>query len=268
MDDLTLLRFFVAGEIYFEANKNLRVEPVKQGQRQLFSRDGALLAHAHDQALPPHIMLRLGTKYTSVLHQALLEYHLIPVTGTLPGGCSRYEYYPLPHGFISRCEPARNLWKRWWQDRKRFAKPSADQSIRILVKGQWSAVETIVLNRGTLYIMAAGHEAIHQGEDEMVWLEQEEAEATVLVAPPTHNTTQARTPKQPAVAPPTTAKPPAASPKTFFYPLDSSAVSLEQDKLYIQTPFGEVVVMGEALKKLSADGQAQQTAAVHSTVAR
>jgi hypothetical protein len=269
MDDLTLLRFFVAGDICLESNKNLRVEPTHHNQRQLFTRDGALLATAHDQALPPYIMLRLATKYTPVLHQALLDHHLVPVTGALPGGCSRYEYHPLPQGFVSRSEPARNLWKRWWQDRKRFAKPSADQSIRILVEGQWSAVETIVLNRGTLYITAGGYEAIHHGEDEIVWLEQEASEATVLVAAPSPPKAKARTPEQTtAVNSANPAEKTAASPKTFFYTLDSAAVSLDRDKMYIQTPFGEVVVMGEALQQLSEARAPRHQAPAHSSRVR
>jgi hypothetical protein len=268
MDDLTLLRFFVAGDICLEANKTLKVEPVNHDQRQLFTRDGALLASAHDQAFPPYVMLRLGTKYTPVLHQALLDHHLVPVTGALPGNCSRYEYHPLPKGFVSRCEAAKNLWKRWWQDRKRFKRPSADQTLRILVEGQWSAIETIVLNRGTLFIVAAGHETIHHGEDEIVWLEQEEPEATVLI--PSSPQSDARTHSaDSAVA--KVSKPPeqsAKSPKTFFYTLDNSAVTLESDKLYIQTPFGEVVVMGEAFRQISATEQAKQPATVHPAFTR
>jgi len=96
MDDLTLLRFFVAGDVCLEANKNLRVEPINHNQRQLFTRDGALLATAHDRALPPYIMLRLGTKYTPILHQALLDHHLVPVTGALPGAVLATSIIPYP----------------------------------------------------------------------------------------------------------------------------------------------------------------------------
>lgn|GEM_PF-3332276 len=138
-----------------------------------------------------------------------------------------------------------------------------------MVEGQWSAIETIVLNRGTLYILAAGYEAIHHGEDEIVWLEQEETEATVLVAAPPPPLPKARTPEQTtALSTPNPDEKTAASPKTFFYTLDNAAVTLDGDKMYIQTPFGEVVVMGEALEHLSKADSPNHQATAHSAVGR
>ena len=251
MDDLTLLQLFVSGDVHLEANRNLRVEPVNC-QRQLFSRDGALLATAHDQAFPPCILLRGGTKYTSVLHQTLIDHHLIPVTGLLADGCTRYEYHPVPKDCLIHCDPARNLWKRWWQDQKRFTKQSNDATLQILVNGQWQAIDNIVLNRSTLYITAANHETICHGDDNIVWLEQEELEATVLVLP------ELASVSNPLPAPPPrgnlepeTEHQTVPNHKTLFYRLDNPEVKVQEDKIYIQTPFGEVVLMGESIKRLT-----------------
>jgi hypothetical protein len=191
MNDLTLLQWFAAGDASLESNKNLRVQPTGE-LRQLFTHKGMLLATAHDGAFPPYISLRMGTKYTPVLHETLLEHDFISVTGITTHGCRLYEFHPVPAGFAMHCESARQLWKKWRQDRQRFLKQKSSFVAQVLMEGEWREIQQISLNQSTLYIdvlvNGVTKDSIYQSEDQIIWIEEEEeGETTVFFAglPPT-----------------------------------------------------------------------------------
>jgi hypothetical protein len=218
MNDLTLLQWFAAGDASLESNKNLRVQPTGE-LRQLFTHKGMLLATAHDGAFPPYISLRMGTKYTPVLHETLLEHDFIPVTGITTHGCRLYEFHPVPAGFAMHCESARQLWKKWRQDRQRFLKQKSSFVAQVLMEGEWREIQQISLNQSTLYIdvlvNGVTKDSIYQSEDQVIWIEEEEeVETTVFFAglpptatqPPTFvqrpaSTEQTTAVQQPAIAP-------------------------------------------------------------------
>jgi hypothetical protein len=53
----------------------------------------------------------------------------VPVTGILTDGFACYEYHPVPKNYVIYCEPARHLWKCWWQDRKHFNKTTDSEDL-------------------------------------------------------------------------------------------------------------------------------------------
>lgn len=253
MDDLTLLQLFVSGDATLEANKSLRVQPTEK-VRQLFTSDGSLLASAYDSKLPPTICLRMGTRYTSILHQTLIDNHYVPISNLMTNRTVFYEYHPVPRNFVIRCDSALNLWKSWWQDRKHYSRRQEKSLLQILASGKWRFIEKIVLNRSTLYVTADNHESVFQGDDKIIWLEQDYAEATVVLPQPPEATT-ANFPASQSEEPPKSHDRMVADGSlgnnVRVYNLDNSALRFRGNKLYIPTPTGEIVLVGEQLKQLA-----------------
>ncbi|MEM6520692.1 MAG: hypothetical protein AAF892_04855 [Cyanobacteria bacterium P01_D01_bin.71] len=250
LDDFSLLQLFVSGDVNLEANANFRVEPLGQ-LRQLLTTRGMLLATANAQALPPYIQLRAGTKYADTLHQTLLDYDFVPVDLANRNKVIRYEHHPVPAGFSHTCDVARHLWRKWWKRPDRFRNyQSNNTGFMILQSGKWHAIQEIVLSRSILYITTADGESILQGDDQAIWLEQNEpVEATVfssahnLVRQPSQKTSDDNF--QSSSLPVKNGRPDhRANP---VCPALASVVKYSKGKYYIRTAIGNVVVSGGRL---------------------
>lgn len=258
MDDLTLLQLFVSGNATLEANKSFKVQPTDK-VRQLFTSDGSLLASAYDTKLPPTVCLRMGTKYTSILHQTLIDNHYVPISNLMTNRTVFYEYHPVPSDFVIRCDSALNLWKSWWQDRKQYSRRQEKSLLQILTSGKWRFIEKIVLNRSTLYITADNHESVFQGDDKIIWLEQNTSEATVLLSPHPDATASSSLSSKPMEKPDShgssisgaSSGGASSGNNVRVYNLDNPALRFRGNKLYISTPTGEIVLVGEQLKQLA-----------------
>jgi len=227
LDDLTLLQWFVAGDASLKSNRNIRVQPTGH-LRQLFHRTGAVLATAYDDAFPQKIAVRNHTAYTKVIHQTLLDHEFVPISGLNEDGHIEYEHHPIPEGMAIHCEPARNLWKRWWRDRHRPSQVQLAAQLMTLTKQHWRPIEDISVNRGTLYVNAGDWETVHQGEDQIVWLAPSPEDATVAWS--------AAAPSPPPVP---------TLPSQQKCHLDCCRI--QDGHIFIKTPMGEIEVSGDNL---------------------
>ncbi|MBE9112443.1 hypothetical protein IQ273_23910 [Nodosilinea sp. LEGE 07298] len=267
LDDLTLLQWFISGDATLEANQSLRIQPANS-LRQLLSRRGLLLATAYDAAIPPRIEVRRSTDYTNVLHQILLDHHFIPIGQDLDSQTVGYAHYPVPDGYRIVYGQARQLWKLWWSHASRLRDRHLQFDLFVLIKHQWYPVRNIAINSGTLYAETLRGETIHHGDDMMVWLEKDQAEAaekTCFWTPPPEAKPGPATAAQPvAVSTQAQGSPPlpfaavGSAPQASVDSTLAPVVYAVDDKVYVQTAVGVVVIEGNNLK---AYGLAPRTAA-------
>ncbi len=253
MDDLTILQLFVSGGATLEANNNFRVQPTDEA-RQLFTRDGSLLAAAYDHRLPSTVCLRMGTKYTPALHQTLIDHHYVPVSNIMTNHIVSYEYHPVPSQFSIRCDAARHLWKAWWQDYKKYSRKKEQPLLQILAGGKWRFIDNIVVSRSTLYVTTEDHESVFHGDDKIIWLEEADTEATVCWTKPIHtgdkpsHTLQA---SEATHSSGTDSIKATSGNNVRIYNLNDPALRFRGNKLYISTPNEDIVLVGEELQKLA-----------------
>ena len=256
LDDLTLMQWFVSGDATLEANQSLRIQPTS-GVRQLSGRRGKLLATAYDEAMPPRIEVRKDTEYTPILHQILVDHHFVPTGQGLDSQVLCYSQYPIPEGYHIVYAQARQLWKAWWTHPSHLNNRHLQLDLFVLAEKQWYPIRNISLNSSTLYIETMRGETMHHCDDLMVWLEKDPTEAgehTQLLTPP---------PQQPLAAP----RPPvaqteaiAATPTSLAAVVDPTlapVVYALDDKIYVQTSVGVVIIEGRNLKAYSPTPAAQ-----------
>ncbi|PSN12119.1 hypothetical protein C7293_21555 [filamentous cyanobacterium CCT1] len=281
-DDLTLLQWFVSGNATLEANQSLRVQPANS-LRQLLGRKGKLLATAYDAATPPRIEVRRNTDYTDLLHQILLDYHFMPIGQGLDSQVLCYAHSVIPVGYRMNYTEARQLWKQWWIRSSRRGNRNLQLDLFVLTQNQWYPIRDIAINSGTLYIETLRGETVHYGDDMVVWLEKDSAEAGeetrfwAVKAPqypsvtpsgsvdPAPAETSGSTPPAPPIKVPAAATPlppcplppgPAASPSTVQPPTPAnpalaSVVCTREGKVYVKTAVGVVVIEGDNLRAYS-----------------
>ncbi|MBE9137008.1 hypothetical protein IQ254_07300 [Nodosilinea sp. LEGE 07088] len=272
LDDLTLLQWFVSGDATLEANQSLRVQPTNR-VRQLLGRRGKLLATAYDEAFPPRIEVRRGAEYSDILHQVLVDHQFVPVGQGIDSQVLCYAYYPIPEGYHLVYDQARQLWKQWWTHPSHLRDRHLQLDLFVLAEHQWYSIRSITLNRSTLYVETMRGETVHHGDDMMVWLEKdpvETEEATQFWTPPPKAAPQPVAPQPVApqpVAPQPVASPPAAPPKpverrvpptataTVVDPSLAPLVYALDDKIYVQTTAGLVIIEGQNLRAHSATSQ-------------
>ncbi|PSR16775.1 hypothetical protein C8255_16090 [filamentous cyanobacterium CCP3] len=282
-NDLTLLQWFVSGDATLEANQSLRVQPANS-LRQLLGRKGKLLATAYDAATPPRIEVRRNTDYTNLLHQILLDYHYMPIGQGLDSQVLCYAHSVIPVGYRMNYTEARQLWKQWWIRSSRRGNRTLQLDLFVLTQNQWYPIRDIAINSGTLYIETLRGETVHYGDDMMVWLEKDSAEAgeetrfwaakapqkssvtsAVAVESAPAETTDSKPPTPPIEVPVATPLPPcplpgglAASPVASTgqpsAPANSalaSVVCTREGKVYVKTAAGVVVIEGDNLRAYS-----------------
>jgi hypothetical protein len=255
LDDLTLLQWFVSGDASLEANQALRIQPANN-LRQLLGRKGSLLATAYDAVMPPRIEVRRNTDYTDVLHQILVDHHFVPIGQGLDSQVLCYAHYPIPEGYHIVYGQARQLWKQWWSHASRLSDRHLQLDLFALTNQQWYPVRDIAINNGTLYVDTLRGETVHHGDDMMVWLEKdrcEEADKTRFWAPPAPKSAPAPQTEPQAAAPLTAslsapAQPPQPVAQATVDPTLAPMVYALDDKVYVQTALGVVVIEGENLK--------------------
>ncbi|MGG6241154.1 hypothetical protein ACQ4N7_21225 [Nodosilinea sp. AN01ver1] len=285
-DDLTLLQWFASGDATLEANQSLRIQPAN-GMRQLLDRKGKLLATAYDAATPPRIEVRRNTDYTDLLHQILLDYHFMPIGQGLDSQVLCYAHSVIPVGYRMNYTEARQLWKQWWIRSSRRGNRTLQLDLFVLTQNQWYPIRDIAINSGTLYIETLRGETVHYGDDMMVWLEKDLAEAgeetrlwstkaakdssahlsaplapPVAVdsasveqtgsRPPTQPVKAAPPPPRPIATPPAASPaPPTAQPPASANPALASVVCTREGKVYVKTAVGVVVIEGDNLRAYS-----------------
>jgi hypothetical protein len=249
-NDLTLMQRFVSGDAVLEANQTLRIQPANH-IRQLFGRKGKLLATAFDQALPSRIEVRRDTEYTDVLRQILLDHHFVPTGQGLDSPVVSYTHHPVPAGYNLVCTPARQLWKQWWSHPSRLSRRHQQTDLFVLADQTWQPIRSIALNSSTLYVETQCGESVHHGDDPLVWLEKTRgavAEQTQIWAP------SPKAPASPAGPHPQQPVLPvrATTRAAVVDPTLAPAVYALEDKIYVHTTSGLVIIEGEKLKAYGA----------------
>jgi hypothetical protein len=268
LDDLTLMQWFVSGDATLEANQSLRIQPANQ-LRQLLGRKGLLLATAYDEAMPPRIEVRRHTDYADVLHQILIDHHFVPVGQGLESHVLCYAHYPIPEGYQIVYNQARQLWKQWWTHASHLNDRHKQIDLFVLTEKQWYPVRNIAINSGTLYVETLRGETVYHGDDMVVWLEKapcDEVDKTCFWAPPETARASDQLPEatpQPIPAavpskqvpphplPPQVRRPLAPSHQAAVDPALAPVVYALDDKVYVQTAVGLVVIEGENLAAYS-----------------
>lgn len=250
LDNLTLMQWFVSGDATLEANQSLRIQPANT-LRQLLGRKGSLLATAFDAAMPPRIEVRRHTDYTDVLHRILVDHYFVPIGQGLDSPVLRYAYYPIPEGYRIVYCPARQLWKQWWTHSSNLSERHLQTDLLALANQKWYPIRDITLNSATLYVETLQGETVHHSDDMMVWLEKASPEAI--------EETQMWTPP-PQVDPAQTSRVQSSQAVAIAAVVDPTlapVVYAIDDKIYVQTSVGMVVIEGKNLKAYSPTHLAQ-----------
>lgn len=171
IDDVTLIRLFIAGRANFAANGKLRVQSALDTQ-QLLARSGQILAIARPKAEPPEIGVRPQSSYTALLDRTLRAHSFLPLGTGQSKGFARYRYHLAPEGYQLRCASARDLWREWWM-RYRQKRPQGVQiDLLFFTQQKWYSIRDIVFSNSTLFVTTYRGETAHQATDLVVWAEK------------------------------------------------------------------------------------------------
>lgn len=269
LDDIALIRQFVKGETALAANQNLRVESAFN-TLQLFAKRRGLIATAQlSDGEVKTVLARADSEYWGLLHQVAQEHGLMPSDQQDQAGWMKYEHRPIPPGYQVNYTEARLLWKEWWVRSRQSPSRSIELNLLIFVakRQQWYPIREIVCHEGTLYIKTLVAELMLLGGDSIVWLVQAghkekpaQSEKTTIqpaASPPTveQNADMTGTTSTPTNGAPPVATSPRSPAGNTPSPSATAAVAklrgvlrVKQNRLYIQTPAGEVVIEGTNMR--------------------
>lgn len=175
IDDVTLIRKFIQGELTLLANHNLRVEPAFN-TAQLLAKRGELLASAKLVGQIRSILVRQSSVYEELISRILSEHRYIP-THINEQGLIQYEPCPIPDGYELNYTEVRQLWKIWRVryckhddlQRNRPRKPDA-HALLIQHKKGWAPIVVITYGQENFFIEIPGDEIMLHSSDRIVWL--------------------------------------------------------------------------------------------------
>lgn len=175
IDDITLIRKFIQGELTLLANNNLRVEPAFN-TAQLLAKRGELLATAKLVGQIRSILVRQSSVYEELINRILSEHRYIP-THINEQGLVQYEPCPIPDGYELNYTEVRQLWKIWrvcyckhdYSQRNRPRKPDA-QALLIRRDKGWAPIIFISYAQENFFIEIPGDEIMLYSSDRLVWL--------------------------------------------------------------------------------------------------
>lgn len=205
VDDQTLIRKFIRGEVTLLANSNLRVE-THFDTVQLLTRRGGLIAACKLVGTVRSALVKPGSDYWSMILYALEEAGFLPVKSADNQGFVTYEQHEVPPGYQVHSTEAKFLWKEF-RNYQRFPHRAAD--LLLFSNGLWCPIETLFSSQGMLVVRTKrtprtpSEEFLFNFSDIVLWLNNLDAgEVTCILAP-----------ALPAVATPeATSNPPQPSP--------------------------------------------------------
>jgi hypothetical protein len=262
LDDLTIIRHFIQGDVALASNYQLHVQTT-HNTHQLYTNKGQLIARARHNTNPAKISVRPLGEYSELLKKMFLEHEFMPLGLDASGHFVDYEYHPIPDGYALNLTSAQDFWKYWWRHLKFQTGFQQAPEVLAFLDGKWSIVQELVLQKRTLFITAGDSETALQDFDEVTWLQPQEdvveADQTICY---TSLPSQGELAQQGFTAPPKEPAPLGQAPqnhrddKDDALPLKSSKSGptpigfvrrCSDNKLIIETPHGQVVVMGDRL---------------------
>jgi hypothetical protein len=244
LDDVEIVRQFIEGEGALTANESLRIQ-VDLDTTQLLARNGQVLAIARLQSSPSTVLIWAQSDYAALFHQVLEAYEYVPVGEDAQTRFQIYEHHTVPVGYQLHCDEARELWRQRWLQRRHSPTALRPYELQLLKAGEWSPIQEIVFNQDTLFVTTPLGETVHQGNDLLVWIEQQ-AEANG--DEPTQFLTAEMAAEQGYLkaATPPQRQPPIRPHHAAPVPLDQ-IVRSKSGKLYVRTALGELVIEGSNL---------------------
>ncbi|MEM7724977.1 MAG: hypothetical protein AAF208_01230 [Cyanobacteria bacterium P01_A01_bin.45] len=170
IDDTTLIKKFITGQVRLAFNKNLRVEPVST-TIQLFTKKGCLLATVNLANNLKSFFVRRDTEYWQLINQILLENSFMPISRTQQG-LFKYEQRFVPAGYGMNYTEARILWKTW---RIKSNQDSSNEKeiiidLKVETKQGWEKIVNIEMSQENVFIRTATEELMLHICDCLVWI--------------------------------------------------------------------------------------------------
>ena len=275
LDDITLIQQFICGEATLAANQKLRIEPAFNSI-QLLAKRGGLIATMQRFGSRQTVLLRQASDYSATMRQILLarQFVVVPGAGDQPG-FEQYRADEIPAGYEVTYSTAKAMWKEWWRTACQKSSHGIQLDILIFARDTWYPIRNIICSQGVLFITTLVSEVSLEGSDQLTWLRR--------LPPPRPSDTEPLTPPKSAqsLRPSSNSLQNSLQPTATYKERHTVATSADflskrgavdkdtvddtpsdlkqvlrfrQDKLYITTALGDVVVEGRHLTFRLDDG--------------
>lgn len=266
LNDAAVLLKFIQGESSLVANQNLRIEPAFDSV-QLLAKRGGVIAMSKSVDAVPVVLVRRNSDYWSLLHQLLLDQSFMPIgTADLPE-FEQYQACSIPAGYRLNFTEARALWREWWKTARTSNPRSLLMDLLISDADQWCPIHDMAYSQELLFITTPENEICLNKNDSIVWLSRRlkpvptcpDESPVATTCPEVGNATSEARPLQQATprnavavysARLLHAQPVSLPLRSLNQELRSDlqqVLRIYQNKLYITTALGEVVVQGADL---------------------
>ena len=268
IDDVTLLTYFIKGEAVLASNYQLYIQPA-QNFSQLFTHTGKLIAWARHEDVPTRIGVRPISGYSDLLYKILLKHEFIPLGLNHNRQFMEYEAHPIPQGHTLKFTPTKDLWKYWWSNRTYLVGPRKEMDILVFRHHQWVAIEDLAFQTETFFLQTSKGEIALHNEDRLTWLQPDsprEPPETVMALPQLSTKSSTSLLKvAPQVNHPSVSQlrsltaQPVAQDTHAIDAVDASCKKAlghvyrcPDGRLIVETPHGEVVIVGDRLNFFAA----------------
>ncbi|NEQ50147.1 MAG: hypothetical protein F6K11_08460 [Leptolyngbya sp. SIO3F4] len=171
VDNITLINTFLKGEDSLLANRELRIEKVRD-ETQLLTTQGILLAKGRLKQRLPQVVVRLQSDYWQIIHELALKASFIPqnIQQERAAGekFAQYAHLSVPAGYQVHCQEASALWKTWWINHRRLQL----MDMLLLCGNRWYPINQMMCETGTIYIKTWRGEKIFSIADTIIWIDR------------------------------------------------------------------------------------------------
>lgn len=253
LNDAAVLLKFVQGESSLIANQNLRVEPAFDSV-QLLAKRGGVIAMTKQSNNELTVLVRRSSNYWSPLHQLLLDHFFMPIGSADLSGFEQYQACRIPAGYKLNFTEARALWREWWQTARNSNPRSILMDLLIFDADQWCPIQDMTYSQELLFITTPENEVCLNKNDSIVWLSRRSEPVAASSCVEAKPLPEKPTPSNAVIAYParflqTKPRPDLRSPSGSQGARSDlmQVLRIDQNKLYITTALGEVVVQGADL---------------------
>ena len=174
LDNALFIEHYIQGKPSLAANSNLRVE-TNDNRVQLLENNGKLLAIKDLKSHPTTLLVRHNSDYAMLLQQALQSNCFAPDRGIDNIRLVPYRQYSVPLNYRLKFDQAGVLWKRWWHYHHNFRNTRFQLDLLLMMRQKWYPLQTIVCDRGTLFIKTLIGEVVLHRTDIAIWLEHNDS---------------------------------------------------------------------------------------------
>ncbi|MGD1853310.1 MAG: hypothetical protein ACFB2W_03585 [Leptolyngbyaceae cyanobacterium] len=237
VDNITLIDAFLKGDDSLLANREMRVEKVRD-ETQLLTTQGILLAKGRIKSRLPSIVVRLQSDYWELIHQLALKASLIPLqiqqAQLEKAAFAQYDYHSVPAGYQIHCQEASAFWKTWWINHRKLQL----MDLLLLYNKRWYPVNQMQCETGTIYVKTWRGEKTFSITDTVIWLDRN-----------THEQRQRRQAQKPAQIK-SLRKKPLANQTTDHPAIPDDlrqVIQASSNRLIVHTVLGPVIIEGQNL---------------------